>query len=91
MLVSRYAKDLNYKLSDIFPIDILLYIAYDKQWPISDRKTIIRFIPSDHNRENYIIPHEPQIVATIQGFTAKGINPDVRQAEILKFCDSDTK
>lgn len=46
----------EYKLSDILPLDALLFLAYTEGWKLSDKFTKVRFVPLEHYGVNYPLP-----------------------------------
>ena len=82
----------EYKPSEIFPTDVLLFMAYDSHWKITDKYTKVRFVPADHYGVNYTMPFLPSSSWLTKAGYEIGIStrsPDVKNCQIRKVYDGE--
>lgn len=88
--VITYGKE--YKLTEVLPVDVLLFMAYSEGWKLSEKFTRVQFVPAEYYGINYILPLEvspnwnnPEV----ETFMSTATN--VLRADIKKIADDERR
>ncbi len=56
MVVSSITFGQEYKITEVIPIDVLLYMAFSEHWKLSEKLTRVHFVPSENHTVQYTLP-----------------------------------